>query len=108
MWARQDPRAIGTTDLPDLRSESNRGNDLAALRICGSGSEFHRPGDRLWVVEIAVLFAAQSATNGRHDTRPGFQHRSQLRHQYQLAELWWRSDARLPRADARPGSAELP
>ena len=49
--------------------------------------------------------------SGRHDGRgtgPLLQHRHQLHHQHQLAELWWREHAVLSRADARPHPPELP
>ena len=39
---------------------------------------------------------------------PGAQHRGQLRHQHQLAELRRRGDHELPRPDGRADGAELP
>ena len=55
----------------------------------------------------ARLPAVQSA---RHDGGAGvsqLQHRDQLHHQHQLAELRWREHAVLSRADARPHAPEL-
>jgi K+-transporting ATPase ATPase A chain len=42
-----------------------------------------------------------------NDRQPGLEHRGQLRHQYELAELLRRERSRLRSANGRPGRAEL-
>ena len=62
----------------------------------------------LWADAAAGLTAVQPGGAIRRRRGPLVQHRDQLHHQHQLAELRRRKHDVLPRADARPHASELP
>ena len=89
--------------LPRSWRGSQAGADLE--RLCRLHGDLHRCDNDLYLRPSAhpTRAAAQSPAHAGCEARPGVQHRGQLQHQHQLAELWRRKHHELPLSDGGIG-----
>ena len=100
--------AAGEGILPPRRRRRDARAELA--RLCDGDARLldRRLRLPLCVAALAKPSAAQSAGVRRGPPRSRVQHRDQLHHQHQLAELRRRDDDESSHADARPDRAQFP
>ena len=101
-------RAPRGAHLPHLRRRAGARDGLE--RICHRTAAVQRSGRRagLRAAAPAGVSALEPATPSRGRRGHGIQYRGELHHQYQLAELLGRIDARVSRPDGGTRRAEFP